>query len=187
MNHKKEGHQCLSWIIYGSTGIPFRQTEGLIKSFIIKNKNTKVDAIKWQKRREFLKIHVDVKFKQITGLEITDDKSHDSKCFTSLVEQSKQFCNVTKILAWWCIWCQRWFCIFVPWRYYCRNQDKKEFISKHWLLSKKKSCFGSIIQFHIVEEQCKLYEDRWIVESVSSTFKRMFGEYRTRGKIWFMS
>ena len=42
---------------------------------------------------------VDVKFKQITGLEITDDKSHDSKCFISLVEQSKQFCNVTKILA----------------------------------------------------------------------------------------
>ena len=39
---------------------------------------------KWQKRRGFLKIHVavDVKSKQITGLEITDDKFHDSKSFT---------------------------------------------------------------------------------------------------------
>ena len=54
---------------------------------------------KWQKRRGFLKIHVavDVKSKQITGLTITDDKSHDSKSFMSLVEQSKQFGNVTKV------------------------------------------------------------------------------------------
>ena len=56
---------------------------------------------KWQKRRGFLKIHVaaDVKSKQITGLEITDDHFHDSKSFVSLVEQSKQFGNVTKTLA----------------------------------------------------------------------------------------
>ena len=49
----------------------------------------------------FLKIHVavDIKTKQITCLEITDDKFHDSKCFISLVEQSKQFGNVTKALA----------------------------------------------------------------------------------------
>ena len=54
-----------------------------------------------QKRGEFLKIHVgvNVKTKQIRCLEITDDKSHDSKCFISLVEQSKQFGNVTKTLA----------------------------------------------------------------------------------------
>ncbi len=42
---------------------------------------------------------VDVKSKQITGLEITDDKSHDSKHFTSLVEQSKQSGNVRKVLT----------------------------------------------------------------------------------------
>ena len=43
---------------------------------------------KWQKRRGFLKIHVavDVRSKQITGLEITDDKSHDSKHFVSQVQ-----------------------------------------------------------------------------------------------------
>ena len=56
---------------------------------------------KWQKRRGFLKIHVavDVKSKQITGLEITDDKSHDSKCFVSLVEQSKDFNSPLKSLS----------------------------------------------------------------------------------------
>ena len=56
---------------------------------------------KWQKRRGFLKIHVavDIKSKQITGLDITDDKSHDSKHFVSLIEQSKQFGKVTKTLA----------------------------------------------------------------------------------------
>lgn len=42
---------------------------------------------------------VDVKSKQITGLAIIDDHSHDSKQVTSLVEQSKKFGNVTKILA----------------------------------------------------------------------------------------
>ena len=45
----------------------------------------------------FLKIHmaVDVKSKQITEIEITDNKSHDSKQFVSLVEQSKKVwkCN----------------------------------------------------------------------------------------------
>ena len=57
---------------------------------------------KWQKRRGFFKIHiaVNVKTKQITGLDIADDKSHDSKCFISLVEQSKQFGNITKALLW---------------------------------------------------------------------------------------
>ena len=34
--------------------------------------------------------------KQITGLEITDDKSHDSKHFVSLVEQSKESGNIVK-------------------------------------------------------------------------------------------
>ncbi len=54
-----------------------------------------------KKERGFLKIHVavDVKSKQITGLEITNDKSHDSEHFISLVEQSKKFGNVTKVLA----------------------------------------------------------------------------------------
>ncbi len=56
---------------------------------------------KWQKRRGFLKIHVaaGVRSKQITGLEITDDKSHDSKSFVSQVQQSKKFGNVIKALA----------------------------------------------------------------------------------------
>jgi len=61
-----------------------------------------VDATKIAKEKRISQnscVAVDVKSKQITGLEITDDKSHDSKCFISLVEQSKQFCNVTKILA----------------------------------------------------------------------------------------
>ena len=53
------------------------------------------------KKRWFLKIHVviDVKSKQITGLDITDDKLHDSKHVVSLVEQSKKFGNVTKALS----------------------------------------------------------------------------------------
>ncbi len=56
---------------------------------------------KLQKRQGFLKIHVaaGVKSKQITGLEITDDKSHDSKHFVSLVQQSKKFGNVIRALT----------------------------------------------------------------------------------------
>jgi len=53
------------------------------------------------KKRWFLKIHVviDVKSKQITDLDITDDKLHDSKHVVSLAEQSKKFGNVTKVLS----------------------------------------------------------------------------------------
>ena len=122
-------------------GLPFRQTEGLIKSHLqSKAKTPTYSAIwkrvnkldikynpklggdiviaidstvikvanrgewmrqKWQKRRGFLKIHVavDVKSKQITGIDITDDHFHDSRHFVSLVEQSKKFGNVTKALA----------------------------------------------------------------------------------------
>ena len=54
---------------------------------------------KWQKREGFIKTPVavaDVKSRQITGLDIADDKSHESKPFVSLVEQSKKFGNVAK-------------------------------------------------------------------------------------------
>ena len=144
MNRRKEGHQYVypeSFMealgyCHAYLHLPYRQTEGLIKSHLKEKSKTptystiwkrvnKLDikcnpklgrdiiiAIdstgvkvadrgewmrqKWQKRRGFLKIHVavDVKSKQITGLTITDDKSHDSKSFMSLVEQSKQFGNV---------------------------------------------------------------------------------------------
>ena len=56
---------------------------------------------KRQKRRGFLKIHVavDVKSKRIAGLDVTDDKSHDSKSFVSLAERSRQSGNVPRVPA----------------------------------------------------------------------------------------
>jgi hypothetical protein len=55
---------------------------------------------KRHKREGFLKIHVavDIKSKQFTGFDITNENSHDSKHMTSLVEQSKEFGNIIKIL-----------------------------------------------------------------------------------------
>ena len=47
--------------------------------------------------------------------------------------------------------------------------------------SKKKNCSGSNFQLRIVEEWRK-HGDRWIVESVFSAFKRMFGEHITSHK-----
>ena len=49
-----------------------------------------------------MKIHVTVEIlnqNKLHVLPITNDKSHDSKHFISLVEQLKQFGNVTKTLA----------------------------------------------------------------------------------------
>jgi endo-1,4-beta-mannosidase len=53
------------------------------------------------KKRGFLIIHiaVDVKSKQITGLKLTNENSYTSKYLVPLVEQSKEFGNVIKILA----------------------------------------------------------------------------------------
>ena len=232
MNYKKEGHQYMYPESFMEAlgychlylHLPFRQTEGLIKSHLsskIKtptysaiwkrvnklhiNMNPKlgkdiviaIDSTgikvanrgewmrqKWQKRRGFLKIHVavDVKSKQITGLEITDDKSHDSKHFVSLIEQSKQFGNVTKTLADGAYDTKDNF----SYCYYDNEilpaiRTRKNSSITTDCYPRRKSVLAQIYNYDLWKISVS-YGERWIVEGVFSAFKRMFGEHVTSHK-----
>ena len=231
MNHKKEGRQ----FVYPESfmealgychlylHLPFRQTEGLIKSHLqSKVKTPTYSAIwkrvnkldikmnpklgkdiviaidstgvkvanrgewmrqKWQKRRGFLKIHVavDVKSKQITGLEITDDKSHDSKHFVSLVEQSKEFGNIIKTLADGAYDTKDCFSYLYHESIIPGIKTRKNSSITTDCYPRRKSVLAQIFNYELWRNSVS-YGDRWIVESVFSAFKRMFGEHVTSHK-----
>ena len=231
MNHKKEGRQfvypesfmealgCCHLYLH----LPFRQTEGLIKSHLKnKSKTPTYSAIwkrvsklnikmnpklgedvviaidstgvkvanrgewmrqKWQKRRGFLKIHVavDVKSKQITGLEVTDDKSHDSKHFVSLVEQSKEFGNIIKTLADGAYDAKDCFSYLYHESIIPGIKTRKNSSITTDCYPRRKAVLAQLFNYELWRNSVS-YGDRWIVESVFSAFKRMFGEHVTSHK-----
>jgi IS5 family transposase len=231
MNRGKEGHQYVYPESFMEAlgychlylHLPFRQTEGLIKSHLSsKTKTPTYSAIwkrvnklhinmnpklgkdiviaidstgvkvanrgewmrqKWQKRRGFLKIHVavDVKSKQITGLTITDDKSHDSKSFVSLVEQSKQSGNVTKVLADGAYDTKDCFSYLYHDNITPGIKTRKNSSVNTNCYPRRKSVLAQLCNLDLWKNSVR-YGDRWIIEGVFSTFKRMFGEHVTSHK-----
>lgn len=203
--------------------LPFRQTEGLIKSHLQeKSKTPTYSAIwkrvnklhikmnpklgkdiviaidstgikvadrgewmrqKWQKRRGFLKIHVavDVKSKQITGLTITDDKSHDSKHFISLVKQSKQFGNVITTLADGAYDTKDDFSYLYHDNIIPGIKTRKNSSITTDCYPRRKSVLAQLYNLDLWKRTV-MYGNRWSVEGVFSTFKRMFGEHVTSHK-----
>jgi len=126
-------------------------------------------------------VAVDVKSKQITGVTATDDHSHDSKSFVSLVGQSKKFGNVVTAL--------------VDGEYDTKNDfsylynegiiagiktRKNSSINTNCYL-RRKSVLAQLFHYDLWTRTVR-YGDRWIVESVFSAFKRMFGEHVTSHK-----
>ena len=231
MNHKKEGRQYIYPESFMEAlgychlylNLPYRQTEGLIKSHLqSKTKTPTYSAIwkrvnklnikmnpklgkdiviaidstgikvadrgewmrqKWQKRRGFLKIHVavDVKSKQITGLEITDDHSHDSKHFISLVEQSKKFGNVIKTLADGAYDTKGDFSYLYHEDIIAGIKTRKNSSVTTDCYPRRKSVLAQLYNLDLWKRTVS-YGDRWIVEGVFSAFKRMFGEHVTSHK-----
>ena len=138
---------------------------------------------KWQKRRGFLKIHVaaDVKSKQITGLEITDDHSHDSKSFVSLVEQSKQFGNVITVLADGAYDTKDDFSYLYHEGIIPGIKTGKNSSVTTDCYPRRKAVLAQMYNYDLQKNSVS-YGDRWIVEGVFSAFKRMFGEHVTSHK-----
>ena len=149
---------------------------------------------KWHLRRGFLKIHVgaDVKTKKIlslkivslkivslkiVSLKITDDSSHDAAHLPELVEQASQKGNVVKVLADGAYDSENNF------SYLYHNTEaipaikvRKTSSIKTKCHPRKKSVLAQIFNYELWKHSVS-YGDRWIVECVFSTFKRMFGEY----------
>ena len=235
MNHKKEGRryvypdsfmEALGYC-HAYLHLPYRQTEGLIRSHLkAKAKTPTYSAIwkrvskldirtnprlgrdiviavdstgvkvanrgewmrqKWQKRRGFLKIHVavDVKSRQITGLDITDDRSHDSKSFVSLVEQSKQSGNVTKALADGAYDTKDDFSYLYYEGITPGIKTKRNSSVNTDCYPRRKAVLAQLFNCKLWKSSVS-YGDRRIAESVFSAFKRMFGEHVTSHKRKFM-
>jgi hypothetical protein len=136
-------------------------------------------AQKWQKHRKgFLKIHVgvDVSTKQILAVKVTDEHSHDSRHIKQLIRESAMFGTVSKVLG-------------------DGAYDSKEIFShvegigavpairvRSNSVPKSKGCYPR--KKAVIEQLTDYrkwassvsYGSRWIVESVFSVIKRMFGE-----------
>lgn len=124
------------------------------------------------------------KSKQITGLEIINENSHDSKHMVSLVEQPKEFDNIIKILADGTYDAKHCFS-------YLYHENIIPGIKVQKTSSIKTDCYtrkSVLVQPFNYEfwKHSIIYGDRWIVKSMFSAFKRMFGEHVTSHKMKYM-
>lgn len=134
---------------------------------------------KWKKRRGFLKIHVgvDVVSKKILALKITDERSHDAKHLPSLVRQASSSGKIVKALA------DPAYDSKNNFSYLYHNDiipgikvRKNSSCRSGGCYPRKVSAISQLTNYQYWKDSVS-YGSRWIVESVFSAFKRMFGEH----------
>src|SRR5579885_181590 len=134
---------------------------------------------KWKKRRGFLKIHVgvDVNSKKIVSLKITDERSHDAQHLPSLVDQATCSGKVSKVLA------DAAYDSKNNFSYLYHNDIVPGVKVRKNSSGRSRGCYPRKVS---VISQLKMYQywkdsvsygKRWIVESVFSVLKRIFGEH----------
>jgi len=122
-----------------------------------------------------------VKSKQITGIDITDDHSHDSKHSVSLVEQSKEFGNVVAALADGAYDSKDDFSYLYHEGITPGIKTRKNSSITTDCYPRRKSVLAQLYNLDLWKIMVS-YGDRWIAEPVFSAFKRMFGEHVTSHK-----
>ncbi len=136
-------------------------------------------AHKWQKKRKgFLKMHVgvDLSTKQILAVKVTDEHSHDSRHLEYLVRESGRYGTITKALGDGAFDCRQIF------SYLDRHNIIPAIRVRRNSVPKSRGCYPRKIA--VIEQLADYrkwassvsYGSRWIVESVFSAIKRMFGE-----------
>ena len=138
---------------------------------------------KWKaEKKGYLKIHVavNIKTKEIIALEITDEKVHDGKVIKQMIEQILNNNHNIKIKS------------FLGDGAYDSNENFKYLqkkrirpiikVKRNSIISTKNNKIRNrevgfqIKDYHKWKKKRK-YGQRWIVETVFSSIKRMFGEY----------
>lgn len=134
---------------------------------------------KWDhKRKGFLKIHVgvDVSTKQILALKITDEHSHDSKHLRYLVRESSKRGKIIKLLGDGAYDSREIFSYLDDQNIIPAIKVRRNSIPKsRGCYPRKKAVTEQLTDY---KRWCTSvsYGKRWIVESVFSSIKRMFGE-----------
>jgi IS5 family transposase len=134
---------------------------------------------KWHVRKGYLKIHVavDIKKKRILSLEVTSEEVHDGKMLKKLVDNVSENNKTKRVLA------DGMYDSNNNFRYLSKNHIKPGIKTKR--NSKVKSTNCSARNISVLRQQTNLkrwkrsvsYGKRWMVETVFSCIKRMFGEY----------
>ena len=141
------------------------------------------DKWKAEKKKGYLKIHVavNIKTKEIIALEVTDEKVHDGKVIKQMIEQVLNNNHNIKIKS------------FLGDGAYDSNENFKYLqkkrirsiikVKRNSIISTKKNNkirnreVGFQIKDYHKWKKKRKYGQRWIVETVFSSIKRMFGEY----------
>jgi hypothetical protein len=134
---------------------------------------------KWEhKRKGFLKIHVgvDTKTKQILAIKITDEHSHDSKHLSYLVRESSRHGRITKVLGDGAYDSREIFSYLDDKRIIPAIKVRRNSIPKARGCYPRKMLVISQMADYKKWSASVSYGSRWIVESVFSAIKRMFGE-----------
>src|SRR5215831_7518360 len=134
---------------------------------------------KWHVRKGYLKIHVavDIKKKRILSLEVTSEEVHDGKMLKKLVDNVSENNKTKRVLA------DGMYDSNNNFRYLLKNHIKPGIKTRR--NSKVKSTNCSARNISVLRQQTNLkrwkrsvsYGKRWMVETVFSCIKRMFGEY----------
>lgn len=134
---------------------------------------------KWKRRRGFLKIHVgvDTNSKKIVSLKITDERSHDAQHLPSLVHQASSSGKIVKVLA------DAAYDSKNNFSYLYHNNIVSGIKVRKNSSGRSKGCYPrkvsviSQLTNYTYWKDSVSYGKRWIVESVFSVLKRIFGEH----------
>jgi hypothetical protein len=134
---------------------------------------------KWRRRRGLLKIHlaVDVETKQIVAMEVTDERTGDSVMLVPLVEQAGSRCRVRGVLG------DGGYDSRVNFSYLDERGIEAGIKVRKNSSRRTRGCPArrrAVVDQLRDSEAWKMrvgYGRRWMVETVFSVFKRLFGEY----------
>ena len=134
---------------------------------------------KWKVRRGYLKIHiaVDTKGKKILALEVTDEKTGDSKMLKPLVEEASRKAKIGKTIGGGAYDTKDNFRILDGKGIEPAIKVRRNASSKAGGCIPRKLVVQEYLKDPTAWKQNHGYGDRWMAETAISTLKRTFGEY----------
>jgi len=143
---------------------------------------------KWKVKRGFLKIHiaVDVKSKHILAMEVTKEKVADGCRFRSLVKEASKHVKITKAIG------DGGYDSKTNFQYLAMKGIEPVIKVRKNASNKAGGCMARklVVQEYLQDPEAWKrnhgYGQRWMAETVFSTFERLFGEYTSSIRFRYM-